>query len=94
MILTDPKDDMFKKGITCKHIRMRVRFLPAGKLTVTIDRAKDLRMPKTAQASDQYLRMDPYVSLTMEGNGGQVSLVNLRGNFPMDCKKRISSPSP
>ena len=30
-ILTDPKDDMTKKEIVSGSIRLRVRFLPAGK---------------------------------------------------------------
>lgn len=45
-----------------------MRFMPAGKLRMTIDRAKDLAFPETHQGgSVDATRLDPYVNLTLEG---------------------------
>ena len=42
--------------------------MPAGKLSVFLDRAKDLSLPEGHKAAPgEVVRMDPYVSLNMEG---------------------------
>lgn len=64
-ILTDPKDDRSVKEIAQGEIVMRVRFLPAGKLTVHIDKVKGLRFPENYAGSVD--RLDPYVNMTIEG---------------------------
>jgi len=60
----DPKDETETREETCGEIILRVRFMPAGSLRVFLDRAKDLAFPEGFLAST---RMDPYVSLSMEG---------------------------
>lgn len=42
--------------------------MPAGKLTVHLERAKDLAFPETHKPlPGEVVRMDPYVSLNLEG---------------------------
>ncbi len=42
--------------------------MPAGSLTVHLDRAKDLAFPETHKPlPGEVVRMDPYVSLNLEG---------------------------
>lgn len=66
-MLIDPKDDTEKKEVACGEITIRVRFLPAGKLTVTLDRAKSLQFPENFKPVGGSVRLDPYVQLTMDG---------------------------
>lgn len=70
--LTDPKDEYSRKEVSSGQIRMRVRFLPAGKLSITLDRAKDLQMPETATDIGPDFRMDPYASLKLDGKAVQM----------------------
>ena len=47
---------------------LQIRFLPAGKLTILIDRAKDLEFPEAMKpAAGEVVRLDPYANLTVEG---------------------------
>ena len=62
----DPDDDRAgMKDIAYGEITMRVRFYPAGKLTVHIDKAKGLLFPE-GYIGD-LARMDPFVNMTLEG---------------------------
>jgi len=68
MMQTDPKDDTEVKEVASGEIAMRIRFMPAGSLTVYIERAKDLAFPETHKPlPGEVVRMDPYASLTIEG---------------------------
>ncbi|RYG60269.1 hypothetical protein EON64_19430, partial [archaeon] len=67
--LIDPKDDSEKRQVFCGQLIMRVRFLPAGKLTIMVERAKGLLLPENIGTKE---RLDPYVSLTLEGEAVQI----------------------
>eukprot|EP01039_Chlorochromonas_danica_P000161 gene162-170_t len=69
--LIDPKDDSEKRTIPSGDIVMRIRFLPAGRLTVSVDRAKGLIPPETLAGVSQS-RLDPYVQLTIDGAAVQI----------------------
>eukprot|EP01038_Epipyxis_sp_PR26KG_P009668 gene9668-13017_t len=61
-------DDSETKEVACGEIDMRVRFLPSGKLSVVIDKAKDLQFPESYKPNPgENLRLDPYASLTLQG---------------------------
>jgi hypothetical protein len=52
----------------CHVFLAQIRFMPAGRLTVHLDRAKDLAFPETHKpVPGEVVRMDPYVSLALEG---------------------------
>jgi len=69
----DPKDDRIKKEIPQGEISMRVRFYPAGKLTVTIDRAAGLKFPESYEPlPGQGSRMDPYANITTDSQAVQI----------------------
>ena len=55
---------------------VQLRFLPAGKLNLVVDRAKALTFPESHRATlakgESMDRMDPYVSLTLEGKAVKI----------------------
>ena len=62
----DPNDEKAGlKDVAYGELTMRVRFYPAGKLTVTIDKAKGVLFPENFVGDAN--RMDPYVNLSLEG---------------------------
>ena len=72
--VTDPKDDRIKKEFHQGELQMKVTYYPAGKLTLTLDRAKGLMFPETHKPTPgQAIRMDPYVQITTDSKAVQVS---------------------
>lgn len=63
-------DKFEKKELPCGQLRMRIKFLPAGKLTVFLDKAKNLSFPDTYMLSRA--SMDPYVKLSLDGLAVQI----------------------
>jgi len=66
--LKDPKDEKSKVEVTCGEIVMKITYMPAGHLTMQVNKGKDLAFPETytpPPGADK--RIDPYVSLTLEG---------------------------
>jgi Ca2+-binding EF-hand superfamily protein len=70
-VLTDPKGDTEKKLVACGRLIMRIRFLPAGKLSVLVDRAKGLLLP-VSLATIGNERLDPFVQLALESSAVQI----------------------
>ena len=53
---------------------MKVTYYPAGKLSLTVDRAKGLMFPETHKPTPgQAIRMDPYVQITTDSKAVQVT---------------------
>jgi len=67
-MLVDPRDDREKKEVACGEIVMRVKYFPAGKLIMQVEKAKGLRYPEYYKPpSGDLTRMDPYVNATIDG---------------------------
>ena len=59
--------------LVCLCVYVQVSFLPAGKLTVKCIKAKDLTPPVNKMVDgSSAVRMDPYVSLIMDGQAARV----------------------
>ncbi len=70
--VVDPKDDRIRTEYSQGQLQMKVTYYPAGKLILTIDRARGLMFPETHVIPDgQSIRMDPYVNLTAESKAVQ-----------------------
>ena len=61
-------------SVTLSMCCRQIRFLPAGNLTLVVDRAKALTFPEAHKAAmnsgESLARMDPYVKLSLEGKVG------------------------
>jgi hypothetical protein len=66
-MIIDPKDEKQNKMVNSGEIDMQVKYLPAGLLQVKVHRAKGLFFPEHQMPPGGASRMDPYVSLTLEG---------------------------
>lgn len=71
--VTDPKDDRVKKEFHQGELQMKVTYYPAGKLNLTVDRARGLMFPDThEQVQGQAIRMDPYVKVLTDSKAVQI----------------------
>ena len=66
--LKDPKDDKSRVEVVCGELVMKITYLPAGHLTLQVNRARDLSFPETyTPVAGSEKRIDPYVVMTLEG---------------------------
>jgi hypothetical protein len=74
LFYTMANNDETKKEIAHGEIFVKIRFLLAGKLTLHLDKARNLVMPEDAVARGvDPNRIDPYVQFTMDGQAIRVS---------------------
>lgn len=68
-VLADPRDPNSAKEVACGELVMQLKFLPAGKLNILVDKAHKLSFPDTytPPAGAGMSRMDPYVQFSLEG---------------------------
>lgn len=67
-VKTNTGDERDTKEISCGEIVLRVKYFPAGKLNIVIEKAKNLRYPESQRpAHGDLSRIDPYASVSLDG---------------------------